>query len=85
MKNLKLSIEKRFLKRQTCVLKSYGNFRREGKFRSLCSMNSSVLTKLIVCKICTDPFIAGKIQRPSKNYLLKTAAMPPFAHKDKLS
>ena len=48
-------------------------------------MNSSVLTKLIVCKICTDPFIVGKIPRPSENYLLKTAAMPPFAHKDKLS
>ena len=31
-----------------------------------------VLTKLFVCKICTVPFIVGKILRLSKNYLLTT-------------
>ena len=42
--------------------------------------------KLFVCKICTDPFIVGKILRPSKNYLLTTLhAMPPLTHGDKLS
>ena len=30
-------IERRLLYRQICVLKSYGNFRRKGKFWSLCS------------------------------------------------
>ena len=75
MKNLKLS------RRGYCIGKFvFSNHMETSGENANCDLFVHELEcsdQIFVCKICTDPFIVGKIPRPSKHFYLTTLQCRP--------